>query len=285
MRLCLPACLLTFVSTLGAFRNVTADEGAQVSFETSEARQAVAVDDEYFYAIGNRAIGKYERSSGKKVSGWEGDASGPISHLNSGVVRDGRLYCAHSNYPDLPMTSSVEIWDTATLEHVGCHSFGIAIGSLTWIDWHQDEWWAGFAVYSGTGRAPPGQDSAWTQVIQFDLQWRRQQAWVFPKSVVDKLRPMSNSGASWGKDGRLYCTGHDNHEVYAMQIPSSGSTLQYVETVPVASYGQGIAWNRSTNGSQNELWGIIKASRRVVVSVLPNVVAKAKGTTDAKPSD
>ena len=46
------------------------------------------------------------------------------------------------------MTSSVEIWDAATMQHVGSHSFGIMWGSNTWIDRHDGAWWVTFANYS-----------------------------------------------------------------------------------------------------------------------------------------
>ena len=94
-------------------------------FSAEEARQGVAVDDRHFYAISNRQIGKYDKQSGERVGSWEGAPDGPIIHLDSGVVLDGRLYCAHSNYPGVPMVSSIEVFETATLEHVESHSFGI----------------------------------------------------------------------------------------------------------------------------------------------------------------
>ena len=94
-------------------------------FATEEATQGVAVDENFFYAISNRRIGKYDKHTGQRVGGWEGEPTGPIIHLDSGIVRDGLLSCAHSNYPGVPMVSSVEVFDTETLEHVGSHSFGI----------------------------------------------------------------------------------------------------------------------------------------------------------------
>jgi len=90
-------------------------------YNCPEAHQGVAVDDSFFYAIGTREIGKYEKISGKLVKKWQEKKNEPIIHLDSGVVIDGKLYAAHSNYPGLPMTSSVEIWDIATLKHVGTH--------------------------------------------------------------------------------------------------------------------------------------------------------------------
>ena len=50
------------------------------------------------------------------------------------MLMDGKIYAAHSNYPDWPMTSSLEIWDAETMKHIGTHSFGIQWGSLTWVD-------------------------------------------------------------------------------------------------------------------------------------------------------
>jgi hypothetical protein len=180
------------------------------------------------------------------------------------VVVEGRLYCAHSNYPRIPMTSSVEIFDTETLEHVDSHSFGVIGGSLTWVDRHDGHWWIGLAQYTGS-KAEPGRDPGWTQVVQLDEQWRRLQGWVFPPEVVERFRPMSNSGASWGPDSLLYCTGHDNHEVYALRLPKLGSTLELVTIIPVASFGQGIAFDR-TPGAGRDLWGILKARREVTLT-------------------
>ena len=72
-------------------------------FRTQEATQGIAVDEGYFYAIANRRIGKYDKRTGERVGTWEGTPDGPIVHLDSGVVLDGLLYCAHSNYPGVPM--------------------------------------------------------------------------------------------------------------------------------------------------------------------------------------
>src|SRR5262245_9065154 len=102
-------------------------------FNVPEANQAVGVDERHFYAVDNQAIAKYDKATGKPVDKWEGPSDGPIIHLDSAMVRDGKLYAAHSNYPGWPMKSSVEIFDAATLEHVGTHSFGTQGCSLTWL--------------------------------------------------------------------------------------------------------------------------------------------------------
>lgn len=245
---------------------VSAESGPAplLAWEAVEARQAVAVDSVYAYVVSNHAIGKYEKATGKRVATWEGPEGGPIVHLNSARVLDGKLYCAHSNYPEIPMQGSVEIWDTKTLEHVDSFSFGIGQGSLTWIDHHDGHWWAGFGMYNEE-KAEPGKDPAWTQVVRLDDQWRRVEGWVFPKEIIEKFRPMTNSGASWGPDGLLYTTGHDHFEAYVMRLPKAGSVLELVQTVPVASFGQGIAFDDWSPGGK-DLWGIIKDDRMVLVS-------------------
>jgi hypothetical protein len=88
-------------------------------FVVPEANQGVGVDDRYFYAIDNQTIAKYDKKTGKLVRKWQGEKNGPIIHLDSAVLLDGKIYCAHSNYSAWPMTSSLEIWDAGTMEHIG----------------------------------------------------------------------------------------------------------------------------------------------------------------------
>ena len=233
-------------------------------FQMVEARQGVAVDEKYIYVIGSRKIGKYEKDSGKSVAKWEETENGPIIHLDSGVIIDGKLYCAHSNYSDVPMTSSIEIWDAQTLEHIDSFSFGIHWGSCTWVDRHDGYWWAAFAHYE-KWKHVTGKGSEWTTVIKFDDQWNDLEAWVFPENVVARFRPMSNSGGSWGPDSLLYCTGHDRSEIYAFRIPARGSVLELVDTISINIFGQGIAWDRSR---QNLIYGIRKKDKEVIVSEL-----------------
>ena len=88
-------------------------------FPAHEATQAVAVDAQFFYAIDDAAIGKYQKDTGQGAGKWEETPGGPVTHLNSGIVQDGLLYCAHSNSPGVPMVSSVEVFETAAmLTHV-----------------------------------------------------------------------------------------------------------------------------------------------------------------------
>lgn len=231
-------------------------------FNAAEARQGIAVDDNHIYVIGTQQIGKYRKDNNKLVASWRAEENGPIIHLDSGVIVDGKLYCSHSNYPNIPMTSSAEIWDAETLEHIGSHSLGIQWGSCTWIDRHDGFWWASFAHYD-KWKSQTGKGSEWTTLVKMNDQWQKLAAWVFPDSIVQRFRPMSNSGGSWGADGLLYCTGHDKSELYAMRIPKSGSILKVAAIVPIEIYGQGIAWDRSDEGV---IYGIRKKNREVVVS-------------------
>lgn len=236
-------------------------------YDAAEAVQGVAVDARYFYAIANRAIGKYDKATGKRIAGWDRPEDGPLTHLDSGVIIDHLLYCAHSNYPWEPMASSVEIWSPDPLEHTGTHSFGIEWGSFTWVDRFAGEWWGVFANYNqvmGRSRQAYG-NSYRTSLVKFDDRWRRLESWVFPDTVVRRILPMSISGGSWGPDSLLYCTGHDRRELYVLRLPAGGSTLQLVEIVPVPVPGQGIAWDRSAPGV---LYGIDRSRRQVVVMEL-----------------
>jgi len=226
-------------------------------FKAPEAFQAVAVDANHIYAIGNSTIGKYDRRTRELVGRWNSTPDIPLVHLNSGVVIDGKLYCAHSNYPTNPETSSIEIWDTQKLEHVGSHSFGIYEGSLTWIDRRDGNWWAAFAHYTRPGQA---KDNRWTTLVRFDKQWRRLNAWTFPEHLLERFQPNSCSGGCWGPDGLLHVTGHDLGEVYRLALPASGSELKHIDTIQIPITGQGIAWDLAGK----RLFGIRRPDRQVL---------------------
>ena len=124
------ALLVTFASCLSGHAQSRAFE--QISrFNAAEAHQGIGVDEKFFFAIGSKTIGKYNKETGAKIQQWNPTAASPLTHLDSGVVVDGKLYCAHSNYPFSPMTGSVEIWDTETLQHLGRHVFENPTGSCT----------------------------------------------------------------------------------------------------------------------------------------------------------
>lgn len=258
--------ILLVISLFTLFPKVSAQ--AQFSFETiqkyqaEEAFQAVAVDSNYFYAIESRAIGKYDKNSGKKVDEWQEASDGPIRHLDSGVIVGGKLYAAHSNYPEIPMTSSVEIWDAQTLEHIDSHSFGIRRGSLTWLDHHDGYWWGVFAHYDEF-EDEIGKDNRWTTLVKFDDQWNIAESWIFPEKILDRFDGKSNSGGSWGPKGQLYLSGHDRAELYLIELPKAGSVLNLIDTIPIENEGQGIAWDRSEPGT---IYTIKRSAGEVVVS-------------------
>ncbi|MCF0054069.1 hypothetical protein LXM25_28610 [Dyadobacter sp. LJ53] len=232
------------------------------SFQVTEAKQAVAVDEDHFYVINNSTITKHSKRDGRQIAAWDGSKEG-IKHLNSGVVIKGKMYCANTNYPEIPMASSIEIFDVNSMQHIGNHSFGIAEhGSLTWVDQKDGFWWSGFAYYAGK-EASEGRDVRWTSVVKYDSEWRQLESWVFPKQIVDLFTPKSNSGGAWGKDGQLYCTGHDQPEIYVMRLPKSGFTLEHVRTLPAPVHGQGIAMDHWATGKQI-IYGINRAENKVI---------------------
>ena len=235
-------------------------------FRVPEANQGVGVDARHFYAVDNYVIGKYDKKTGKLVKKWQGDRKGPILHLDSAMLMDGKLYAAHSNYPQWPMTSSIEIFDAETMEHVGTHSFGIQWGSLTWVDWHDGHWWLTFANYDrllGPGKTPYGH-KANTVMVKFTKDFRPVQSWTLPKAILDRFEDMSNSGGSWGPDGYLYLSGHDPAELYRMRLPKAGSVLELVDIIPMNIRGQGVAWDRSIKGENGGgvIYGIIRATAK-----------------------
>ena len=230
-------------------------------FTVPEANQGVGVDARHFYAVDNYVIGKYDKKTGKLMKKWQGDKKGPILHLDSAMLMDGKLYAAHSNYPQWPMTSSIEIFDAETMEHIGTHSFGIQWGSLTWADLHDGHWWMTFANYDrllGPAKTPYGH-KANTVMVKFTKDFQPVQSWTLPKAILDRFEDMSNSGGSWGPDGYLYLTGHDPVELYRMRLPKAGSVLELVDIIPMNIRGQGIAWDRSQPGV---IYGIIRATAK-----------------------
>ncbi len=231
------------------------------------ANQGVAVDERHFYGIGNFVVGKYDKRTGERAGEWVGLRGGPIVHLNSGVVQDGLLVLAHSNFPQLPMASSVEFFDPATVRPVRSVSLGVRHGSLTWAERRGGAWWACFAHYNDHG-GTPGRDQRWTLVGRFDDRWQLLESWLFPPQVIATWGKSSCSGGSWGDDGLLYVTGHDAKELYVLRPPRQGVTLEYVTTIDVPFEGQAWAWDRSAD---RVIYGITRRTREVVVARIPEL--------------
>lgn len=253
------ACLAACATSCGGPRSAEVVD----RFSASEANQAVAVDSQFFYAIDDSAIGKYEKATGRRVAAWK-DESGRVRHLNSGIVLDGELYCAHSNYPETPMASSLEVFDTNRMAHLRRVALPPGIGSATWVDRADGAWWVTFANYAGKG-GEPGKGPDQTTLVRFDADWQRQGAWKFPRSVVSRWDGMSSSGGVWIPGAGFYTTGHHARELYVLDLPPSGDELTLREIIPFASEGQGIAIDRESG----LLYSIRRSTREVLVSRLP----------------
>lgn len=226
-----------------------------------EARQGVASDGEYIYAVDNNTIGKYRIADGEKVGHWQGDPA-LFPHINSCTIVAAELVCAASNHSDVPQLSAIEFFDAASLTHLRTASLGMQPGSLTVVDRHDGKWWAVFANYTGNG-GDPARDHTYTLFVQLDDSFRLVRGWGFPPEVLGKFAPKSASGASWGADGRLYVSGHDLPEIYVLALPEAGSVLRLVETIAVESRGQAVDFDPLDEGL---LWSIDRHTRQVIAS-------------------
>jgi hypothetical protein len=243
-------------------------------YPAQDANQAVAVDATHFYAVNNYSISRHDKMSGAFQQKWDGlsDKAGPIIHLDSAMVHEGLLYAAHSNFPQWPMTSSIEVWDVQSMQHLRSHSFPDPLGSMTWLDRHDGFWWGGFGNYD---RIIPPRLQAYgktenTVVVKMDDEFNILAQWRLPEELLPRLRPMSNSGGSWGNDGYLYLTGHDHPEIYVMTIPEAGEALHWETTILVEGFdGQGIAWDRDE--TTPILWGIARGAAEVWQLKMPAI--------------
>lgn len=221
---------------------------AEVS--AKEAHQAAAADGQYLYAISSKEVARYDRKTGERLAVSQGDAL----HLNSGFVHDGKLLCAHSNYPRTPEQSEVKGLDLETMQLSTFHSFGDSPhGSLTVVLNENGDWWCVFARY--------GELNAGTRLVQFDPEWNEKKSWLFPESVVSDLGKSSISGAIW-KNGQLLATGHDKKVIYILTLPESGDVLTHVGTSKSPFPGQGIAIDPVTGG----LVGIDRKERKIILA-------------------
>ncbi|HEY0963357.1 MAG TPA: hypothetical protein VGE69_13480 [Pseudomonadales bacterium] len=241
-----------------------------------EANQGVAVDAGHFYGIGNHALVKHRKDDGARVAEWFGPRNGTIIHFNSGWVEGDRLTLSHSNFSQLPMASSLEVYDTRTLQPVASHSFGIRLGSLTWAVRRDGYWWACFANYDDSGTTP-GFDQRWTFFAQFDDDWQQLQSWLFPPQVIGTWGDSSCSGGDWGDDGLLYVTGHDAAQLHVLRLPKQGVTLDYLTTIEVPFEGQSWAWDRSQD---RVIYGISRARQEVIAARIPPVAQTLVAATN-----
>ena len=264
--------LTALIVTLAVVSASSDSEASEIAFRelrrvsVPEAHQAVAVDSTSFYAIASRSIARYEKGTDKQLAKWTAPADSPILHLNSGIVLDGRLYCANSNWPKKPLRNSVEIFAAETLEHLERKKFPETEGAINWIERHRGSWWIVFAFYGDA-------DVRQTKLVRYDDEWRQTGLWTFPETVIQRFLPNSNSGGAFGPNGRLFVTGHDHAELYVLNVPSQNGELNHVATVAAPIAGQGIAWDRSDTGT---LLGIVRRTREVVSMRLSHTVEYTK---------
>lgn len=239
---------------------------ALTTIAAPEAGQGVAADSAHVFAIDNNAIGKYHKATGKRVAVWQGDPK-LFPHLNSCAVVKRELVCAASNYPAVPMASTVEVFDTKTLKHIRSVSLGRMYGSLTAMDWHDGNWWAVFANYDDRG-GEPGRDHRFTTLVKMDASFRPLESWLFPDAVLARFAPKSSSGFAWGADGLIYVSGHDKPEIYALKLPEAGAVLQLVATLPVPTEGQAIDWDPV---EPRLLWSIDRRKSEIHATPIPSL--------------
>ena len=245
-----PVCCLLFSATPG---QAVCAQSPSVGFKqtrvlpAAEAVQAAAATANHVFAITSDKVAVYTRKSGQRI----GVSSGAAQHLNSGLVWQGKLLCAHSNYPQLPENSEVKILDPLTLKLTTFKSLGDCGGSLTWIVRRGAHWLCNFARYE--------EHNHQTFLVEFDAQFKELRRWTYPPSVIEKLGRFSLSGGVWYQD-ELLVTGHDDPVAFRLQLPQTGKQLKHLGNYPVPFTGQGFAVDPVGGG----LVGINRAKRQVI---------------------
>ena len=219
-------------------------------FHAPQANQAAAADTKFFYAIGSRGITKYDRNTGEVVA----KSSGKAKHLNSGYFHQGKLLCAHSNFPTLPEQSEVLSLDPKTMRLTVYRDLGNPGGSLTWVVQKKGNWWCNFAKY--------GKKNAETFVIKYDNHWKEIARYTYPQKLINQLGKYSISGGIWVGE-ELWVTGHDDPFLFRLNLPKKGSELFYLGKIKVPFTGQGIAADPETGG----LVGINRANKEIIFSL------------------
>lgn len=245
-----------------------------VGFQSRDAVQGVAVDASHIYAINTASITRHDKTDGSAQASWSSISKGSsVVHLNSGVVHEGHLHVAQSNWPKTPAISSVEVWNTESLAHDDSYRLPMDDSYLTWLDRHANFWWGTFAdypprvaEYSTTTAIDPLQatnSTNNTRLVRMNDSFEILETWRYPKAMTDAWAPMSNSGGSWGPDGRLYLTDHDRSTLYVVSVPEKGSMVEWTETMPLPGIeGQGIAWDRTSDAPA--LYAIRRSSKCVI---------------------
>ena len=233
--------------------------------------QGVAVDKDYYYCIFNTKVTKRSKKDGKLIAEWKADKSESykhFSHMNSGIVIDGKLYCTHSNKSTGKNT--MEIWDVSgkNLKHIKTLRLKATIkshGYITWADKKSDgSWWVCYAVYGKKTNSN-------TLLLKCELKdgdFAEKKRWKFPAEVVKHWGRWSCSGGSWGPDGLLYTTSHDGY--FSLVLKIDEGKLKYLrKEEKMGFYGQGICWDRTEK--KQLLWGIRK-HKNVSATLIPRAL-------------
>lgn len=215
--------------------------------KSEHATQAAAVDRDTVYAVSSTAVAAYERKTGKLLA----TSTEKAEHLNSAFVWNGKVYCAHSNYPKTPETSDIRVFDPATRELRVFHTFESPPGSLVWNVHDGKNWWCCFAHYQ--------KNNAKTLLVRYADGFKEEARWTFPKAVVADWDGMSASGGVWDGD-TLLVTHHHWKVLYRLRVPREGRELELVEALACPFPGQGVAADPATGG----LVGIDRGARAVV---------------------
>ncbi len=214
--------------------------------KSEHATQAAAATEKHVFAVSSTAVAMYDRVTGKLLATSDGKAQ----HLNSAFVWKGKVYCAHSNYPNTPETSEVRVYDPETNKLTVHHDFKNPPGSLVWNVHDGKSWWCCFAHY--------GADNAKTVLIKMTEEFKELQRWTFPKAVVEDWDKMSASGGVW--DGDTLLVSHHHYKVlYRLKVPKDGKELELVEALECPFPGQGIATD-----PKGGLVGIDRGAKKVV---------------------
>ncbi len=217
------------------------------SFAAPEATQAASADETFVYAIANKVVAKYDRQTGERLAISTGEAS----HLNTGFFLDGKMYCAHSNFPQKPEHSDIKVLDPETMTLTVFKDFGASEGSLTWVVRERGAWWCNWAYY--------GEENAKTYLARYDDNWQETARWTYPPELIKAFGKNSSSCGIW-RGNQMLVTGHDERELFIMELPAEGTVLRHVVTVPAPFTGQGFAVDSVSKG----LIGIDRPKRRVI---------------------
>ena len=236
------------------------------TFPAPEAHQAVAVDADHFYAIGNRVVAQYDRRTGERVAVVEAGPDLPLVHLNGGVVRNGRLLCSHSNFPHAPFTGSVE-------------RFALEPAAARAVDQPRGDDRVAHRRRRARRRQPADRLRPLRTAARPRLRHRRRPdrgagphragrdgglgaAGVAASTACGRTR---SAGRACGR-GRRRPAGCGSPattaaEVYRVRVPPAGSELILEAVHPAPIAGQGIAWDPSEPGV---LWGTRRGEGLVV---------------------